>query len=169
MKFSLREWNISDVDSLISYANNFEIAKNMSDQFPHPYTSENASNFICAATKSTPAHILAIDINGAAVGGIGLHQQTDIFSKNAELGYWLAQPFWGKGIATEAVERIVVYGFNTFGFNRIFARPFGTNLASQKVLEKAGFILEGRFRDTIFKNGQYYDELVYAIRAPEQR
>ena len=81
----------------------------------------------------------------------------------------MAQPFWGKGIATQAVERMVTYGFNTFGFNRIFARPFGTNLASQKVLEKAGFILEGRFHNTIFKNGVYYDELVYAIRSQEQR
>ena len=84
--------------------------------------------------------------------------------KNAELGYWLAEPFWGKGIITYAIQEMVEYGFKTFDITRIFAIPFGTNIASQKALEKAGFILEARLNKTIFKNGEYQDELIYAIR-----
>ena len=83
------------------------------------------------------------------------------------MGYWLAEPFWGKGIITGAVRQMLEYGFKTFDINRIFARPFGTNIASQKVLEKTGFVLEARFEKTFFKNGEYLDECVYAIRRME--
>ena len=81
-----------------------------------------------------------------------------------ELGYWLAEPFWGNGIITEAIQQIVKYGFETFDITRIFARPYGYNIASQKALEKAGFTLEARFVDTFFKNGKFEDEWVYAVR-----
>jgi RimJ/RimL family protein N-acetyltransferase len=107
---------------------------------------------------------LAISVEGIAVGGIGLHRQNDISSMNAELGYWLGEAYWSKGIMTAAVIRMVEYGFIHFDFNRIFARPFGSNFASQKVLEKAGFILEARFYGTFFKDGVFEDELVYAVR-----
>jgi RimJ/RimL family protein N-acetyltransferase len=107
---------------------------------------------------------MAIDINGEACGGIGIHPQDDIQCKNAELGYWLGEPFWGKGIITSAILQMVENGFNSFDINRIFARPFGSNLASQKVLEKTGFILEAKLEKTLFKNGIYEDELIYAIR-----
>jgi [ribosomal protein S5]-alanine N-acetyltransferase len=164
MNFTLRPWNINDLDSLVKYANNKEIAKNMTDQFPHPYTIENGKAFIEYATKGSPPNIFAIDIDGVAIGGIGIHPQTDIHRKNAELGYWLAEPFWGKGIISAAVKQMIDYGFKNFDIDRIFARPFGTNKGSQKVLEKSGFVLEAKFEKTLFKNGQYIDELVYAIR-----
>lgn len=164
MNFSLRPWDISDLGSLVKFANNFKIAKNMTDRFPHPYSAADGKAFIALATQDSPVHIFAIDIMGQAAGGIGLHPQADIHRKNAELGYWLAEPFWGKGITCRAVKQIVDYGFRTFDIDRIFARPFGTNKASQRVLEKAGFILEARFEKTLFKNGEYLDELVYAIR-----
>lgn len=164
MQFKLRPFNISDIDSLVKYANNSKIAANLTNQFPHPYTKENGEAFIKMATQNIPIPIFAIDINGNASGGIGIHLQNDIHIKNAELGYWLAEPFWGKGIMTKAVTQMVDYGFKTFDITRIFARPYGTNIGSQKVLEKAGFILEGRFKNTIFKNGKYLDELIYAIR-----
>ena len=77
-----------------------------------------------------------------------------------------AEPFWGQGIMTKAVSKIVDYGFKNLDITRIFARPFGTNIGSQKVLEKAGFVLEGKFNATIFKNGEYLDELIYAVRKP---
>ncbi len=162
--FTLRPWTTADLNSLVTFADNTEIAKFMTDQFPHPYTSENGKAFIAAASKGSPLHIFAIDINGQAAGGIGIHPQTDIHRKNAELGYWLAEPFWGHGIITKAVLQIVDYGFKNFEINRIFARPFGTNKASQRVLEKAGFKLEARFEKSLFKNGEYIDELVYAVR-----
>jgi len=164
MDFKLRPWQITDLDSLVKYGNNLSVAKFMSDQFPHPYTAEKGRAFISFATQDDPIHIFAIDVNGEAVGGIGLHPQADIYCKNAELGYWLAEPFWGKGIITEAIRQIVSYGFSTYPINRIYARPFGTNIASQKVLEKAGFRLEARFEKTFYKNGEYLDELVYAVR-----
>ncbi len=167
MHFSLRPWTPTDVENLVLSANNYEIAKYMTNQFPHPYTTEAGEAFILFATEGNPATIFAIDIDGRASGGIGLHPQTDIHCKNAELGYWLAQPFWGKGIITEAILQMTDYGFATFDINRIFARPFGTNKGSQKALERAGFTLEARFDKTYFKNGMYQDELVYAIRKNE--
>jgi RimJ/RimL family protein N-acetyltransferase len=164
MEFKLRSWNLNDLESLVRYANNYNIAKNLTNQFPHPYTKENGESFIAMATKNDPLTIFAIEINGQAAGGIGLHLQQDIHCKNAELGYWLAEPFWGKGIITRAIKQIVAYGFKTFEIDRIFARPFGYNLGSQKVLTKSGFLLEGKFEKTIYKFGEYQDELIYAVR-----
>lgn len=164
MEFKLRPWNISDLDSLVKYANNWNVAKNLTDKFPFPYSEKSGRAFIEFATKDDPIHIFAIDINGQAVGGIGIHPQDDIHRKNAELGYWLAEPFWGKGVISNAVKQSVDFAFDTFKIDRVFARPFGTNLASQKVLEKNGFILEGRFEKVLFKNNEYLDELIYAVR-----
>jgi [ribosomal protein S5]-alanine N-acetyltransferase len=167
MDFELRPWTMDDLDDLVAAANNFKIAKNMMDMFPHPYHQENGKAFIEMTMKASPPNIMAIVVEGKANGGIGIHPQHDVHRKNAELGYWLAEPFWGKGIVPKAVERMVKYAFDNFDITRIFARPFGTNKASQRVLEKAGFILEARFDKTIFKNNEYQDELVYAIRRPQ--
>lgn len=164
MQFTLRPWQTTDLDSLVHYANNPRIAQNLMNRFPHPYTAENGRAFIAMCIQPPPAHILAIEVEGKAAGGIGLHPQEDVYCKNAELGYWLAEPYWGKGIVTAAVVQMVEYGFANWDFTRIFARPFGTNTASQRVLEKAGFTLEARFEKTIYKNGQFLDELVYAVR-----
>ena len=164
MEFLLRPWVMTDLAILVKYANNERIAANLMNRFPHPYTMENGKAFIEMASLASPAHVLAIEIHGEAAGGIGLHPQEDIYHKNAELGYWLAEPYWGKGIATKAVRQMVDYGFEKFNIQRIFARPFGRNIASQKVLEKAGFALEAKFEKTIFKNGLYEDEWVYAVR-----
>ncbi len=164
MNFILRPFSLNDIESSMEYANNYKIAANLTNQFPHPYTRESGERFIEMATQHSPPTILAIDIDGKASGGIGLHPQTDIHIKNAELGYWLAEPFWGQGIMTKAVLQMVDYGFKNLDINRIFARPFGSNIGSQKVIEKAGFVLEGKFKDTIYKNGEYLDELIYAVR-----
>lgn len=164
MEFKLRPWYRGDIPSLVKYANNSKIAANLTDQFPHPYKWENGEAFVEMATKNDPTTIFAIDINGEATGGIGLHIQTDIHKKNMELGYWIAQPFWGKGIMTKAVLQMVEYGFKTFDIERIFACPFGTNIGSQKVLEKAGFILEAKIEKNLFKNEEFLDEMIYAVR-----
>jgi RimJ/RimL family protein N-acetyltransferase len=164
MNFTLRPWSITDADSLVKHANNFKIAKFMTDRFPHPYTIDNAKEFIAFANNDTPVHIFAIDINGQAVGGIGIHPQYDVYKKNAEIGYWLGESFWGKGIMPDAIMQMTGFAFENYDINRIFARPFGTNAASQKVLKKAGFKLEGKFEMTVCKNGEYLDELIYAIR-----
>jgi len=113
-----------------------------------------------------PVRVFAIEVNGIPCGSIGLMVQPDIHRKNAEMGYWLAEPYWGQGIMTEAVRQMIEFGFYNLDINRIFARPFSINIASQRVLEKAGMKLDGRFEKTLFKNGQYLDELIYAIRKP---
>jgi [ribosomal protein S5]-alanine N-acetyltransferase len=164
MNFQLRPWTMDDLDSLVRYANNFSISKYLRDVFPHPYNIENGKAFIEMATKKLPIHIFAIDVNGEAAGAIGIHPQNDIYRKSAELGYWIGEPFWGKGIVTEAIRQMVKFAFSNYDINRVFAISFGTNTASQRVLEKAGFQLEATLGKTIFKNGELYDELIYAIR-----
>lgn len=164
MDFTLRAWTISDLDRLVSHANNWHVAKNLTDKFPFPYNEVHAKAFIEFATKGDLDHIFAIDINSNVVGGIGIHSQEDIHRKNTELGYWLAESYWGKGIMSRAIERAVNFAFDTFDIVRLFARPFGTNYASQKVLEKNGFILEGRFEKVLFKNNEFLDELIYVVR-----
>ncbi|MBL7897096.1 MAG: GNAT family N-acetyltransferase [Crocinitomicaceae bacterium] len=163
MNCVIRPWKLSDLESLVKYANNPAVAKNMTDGFPHPYTKESGEKFLSMAMNA-PDRVFAIEVNDEAVGGIGVHPLSDIMRKNAELGYWLAEPFWGKGIVVNAIGQIVPLAFENLDIDRIFARPFGTNLASQRVLEKAGFKFEARFEKTIIKNGVLLDELYYAIR-----
>jgi len=153
-----------DLDQLVQYANNWNVAKNMTDQFPNPYTLDHGKSFIEFANSESPVHIFAIDVNGIAIGGIGIHPQKDIYQKNVELGYWLAEPFWGQGIVSASLKMIVQFAFEHYDIERIFARPFGTNLASQRILEKNGFTLEARLEKVLFKKGEYLDELIYALR-----
>lgn len=164
MNFYLRPWDIKDVGSLVKYANNPLIAKNLTNKFPYPYTESDGRRFINMATQDKPIHVFAIDIEGEAIGGIGIHPQDDVYCKNAELGYWLAQPFWGHGIISRAIEQVIDIAFALFEIERIYARPFGTNIASQRVLEKNHFILEARFEKTFFKNNEMLDEYVYGYR-----
>ena len=166
-QFILRAWQLSDLDSLVEHANNINISRYMTDGFIHPYTREAGERFIEFATKDDPIHIFAIEVEGKAVGGIGIHPQGDVMRKNAELGYWLSEKYWGRGIMTEAIKEAVKFAFFTYDINRIYARPFGNNPASARVLEKAGFHFETRFEKTIFKNGEYLDELYYAVRSKE--
>lgn len=163
MTVSLRTWNLSDLDWLVKNGNNAAIAKNMTDSFPHPFTLEKAKTFVEGTLSDTPTRIFAILYNGELAGSIGLHPQTDIKRKNAEMGYWLAEQFWGKGIATEAVKLMLDYGFKHFDVHRIFARPFSFNIGSQKVLEKAGFQFESLLKNGFFKSGVFTDELIYSV------
>lgn len=163
-KCILRPWKTSDLDDLVHHANNPKIAANLTDAFPNPYTPVEGRKFLEQVTTETPARILAIEVDGHVVGSIGLHLQTDIHRKNAELGYFLGEKYWGKGIMTDAVKQMIVYGFDHFEIDRIFARPFGRNKGSQTVLERSGFILEAALKGTLIKNGQLEDELIYGIR-----
>ncbi|MFZ4785166.1 MAG: GNAT family N-acetyltransferase [Flavobacteriales bacterium] len=165
--FRLRPWLPTDANALAKCANNPKIAANLTNAFPHPYTLEHAESFIAMVMAHSTQRILCIEVNGQVAGSIGLHPQSDIMERNLELGYFLAEEFWGKGIATHAVKDMVKYGFDHFDVDRIYARPFGTNIASQRVLEKAGFKLEARFEQTIFKLGRFEDELYYAVRKTE--
>lgn len=163
MDFTLREWTIDDADALAKYANNPKIANNLTDNFPHPYTKKNAIFFISNITTMDTNLIYAIDHQGEAVGGIGLHMQDDVYRKNAELGYWLAEAYWGKGIMTRLIPKAIESGFDKLDIHRIYARPYGRNIASQRVLEKCGLKLEARLKEAFYKNNQYEDELIYTI------
>lgn len=162
--YKLRKWNVNDLESLVKYANNWNIAKNMTDSFPFPYTKNDGETFINFANQENKNHIFAIDIAGKAVGSIGLHLQEDIYRKNAEIGYWLAEPYWNKGIMSKTIAQVVDFAFHNFDIQRIYAKPFGTNTASQKCLEKVGFFFEARLKNSIFKNEKYIDEFIFSIQ-----
>ncbi len=163
-KCILRKWSTSDLEALVGFANNVNIARFLTDAFPFPYTKEAGEKFLAAAMEDMPIRMFAVDVGGEALGSVGISLQTDIRAKNAELGYMLAEPHWGRGIMTDAVKQMVEYAFDTFDITRIFTRPFGNNKASHRVLEKAGFKLEATFVNTVYKNGEFLDERFYAVR-----
>ena len=136
----------------------------MTDEFPFPYTHKDSIQFIKVIANSGDNIDFAIEIIQRAVGNIGIHPQKGIMRKNAELEYWLEQKYWGQGIISEAVKEMVRFAFENYDIIRLYARPFGTNTASQSVLVKNGFKLEARIEKNIFKNGEYIDELIYAVR-----
>lgn len=166
MQFELRPFQHSDLSSLVKHANNYNIAKNLSNKFPFPYTQDDGIAFINLALSATPQEIFAIVVNGEVAGSIGVHPQADFYCKNAEMGYWIAEEYWGQGIVPQAIPLMIKYGFKTFDITRIFARTFDTNIKSQRVLEKTGFKLEAELAGTFYKNGTVYDELIYAVRKP---
>jgi RimJ/RimL family protein N-acetyltransferase len=162
-QFTLRPFVLSDVDALVKHANNPRIAMNLRDGFPHPYTEKDGQNWIRMVMENKADLILAIEINGEACGGIGLHGGKDVYRFNAEIGYWLSEKYWGKGIISEAVKLVVDHGFTHYKWTRIHAGVFSSNPASMKVLEKCGFSQEAHFRKSVLKGGKYLDEHVYSI------
>jgi [ribosomal protein S5]-alanine N-acetyltransferase len=162
MNFILRPWELSDLESVSKHGTTKNISNFMSDSFPD--SVEKWKLFLEYAISKKSILYRAIEINGEAVGGIGISPQSGIYRINAELGYWLGQDYWGQGIITNAITEIVKLAFEKFTINRIYATPFENNVASHKVLEKCGFKLEARFEKIVNKNGEFLDELVYAIR-----
>jgi RimJ/RimL family protein N-acetyltransferase len=164
---TLRKWRRSDIPSLARYANNRKIWLNLRDRFPHPYTESDAHIWVAVCTAHRGAAVqFAIDRGGEAIGGIGFEPLTDVHRHTAEIGYWIAEPFWGAGIATAAVRFATDYGFAALSLERIQATVFEWNAASVRVLEKAGYILEGRLRRSILKDGRLADSLMYARIRP---
>lgn len=165
MDFTLRKWNLSDALDVARYANNEKIACNLRDGFPYPYTEENAISYIESCMVGNDAEKLcrAIAVDGEAVGSIGVFLGSDVYRKSAELGYWLAEKYWGKGIMTQAVKLICAEAFEKLDVARIYAEPFGHNLGSRRVLEKAGFTYEGIMKCGVCKNGIIYDYCMYAL------
>jgi ribosomal-protein-alanine N-acetyltransferase len=140
------------------------ISDNLADGFPFPYTKDFGLNFIKRVSKEEPTKIFAITFDNEAIGSIGIFPDNDIYRKNAAIAYWLAEPYWGKGITPIAIKSILAYGFNDLGIERIYAKPFGSNLNSQRVLEKVGFHLEAVLSGVVWKNNEYLDERIYGIR-----
>ena len=150
------------MDSLARYANNRLIWINLRDAFPHPYTKRDARDFIHEAQRRTPETMFAIAVNDDAVGGIGFVLHPDVERVSAEIGYWLGEPFWGRGLTTEALVAVTAYAIRTHGLTRVYAVPFAWNTASCRVLEKAGYVLEARLRRSAIKDGRLTDQMQYA-------
>jgi len=159
----LRGWRRSDASSLARHANNPKIWRNLRDAFPHPYTVVDAHAWIRNASAARPPTHFAIDVKGEAVGSIAMLVQRDVHRRSAEVGYWLSEEHWGRGIATEALGAFVEYAFSSFDVCRLFATAFEWNPASVRVLEKCGFTLEGRRRKAVTKEGRTIDDFLYAL------
>ena len=158
----LRPWRKGDEEALVRHANNRKVSINLRDHFPHPYTMEDARSWIerCLAASEPPA-TLAIEHEGEPIGGVGLQPLADVARFTAEVGYWLGEPFWGRGFATEALIRLTGYAFERFAFERLEAWVFATNPASARVLEKAGYEREATMKRAVFKDGRFLDCHVY--------
>jgi len=164
----VRTWLPSDAESLAVHANNRKIWQNLRDAFPHPYTQEDAHAFIRLALARTPETFFAIDSDGQAVGGIGFTLHGDVERVSAEIGYWLSEAFWGRGIVTEALRALTQYAIRTHGLTRVYAVPYEWNRASFRVLEKAGYVAEARLRRSAIKDGHVIDQVLYAYVVPEE-
>jgi ribosomal-protein-alanine N-acetyltransferase len=159
----LRPWAAGDEPMLVRHANNYKVWRSLRDGFPHPYTLADAEQWINFTEQQSPQTFFAIEVGGEAVGGVGLEPQSDIERLSAEIGYWLGEALWGKGIATAAVRALSAYGFKELGLTRIFAVPLISSSASMRVLEKAGYIREGVLRRSAIKEGIVLDQVLYAL------
>lgn len=163
--FRLRAWKTEDAEPLAQAANNPNIAKNLRNIFPDPYTLEDAVWYIndCISKEGKNQITFAIEVNGKAAGSIGIFVKDDIYEKSGELGYWLSEDYWHQGIVSRAVRMICKEAFETFDIIRIFAEPFADNAGSRAVLEKAGFTYEGTMRNGVYKNGEIHSYCIYSI------
>jgi [ribosomal protein S5]-alanine N-acetyltransferase len=157
----VRPFRPSDLESLVKYANDPLVASQLRDRFPHPYTLEIGRAYLEAVALAEPVESFAIDVGGAAVGGVGVHPGSDVGRASAEIGYWLGREFWGCGIATAAVRAVADHFLETAVYCRLHAHTFEGNLASQRVLEKCGFVKEGVFRKAVLKNGRLFDAVMF--------
>ena len=157
----LRPWVEADAPAIAKHANNRKIAENMRDGFPYPYTIQDAYNWL-NMTVNTNHIMLAIEVQGEAAGGIGVMFQDNVYRLSAELGYWIGEQHWRKGITSEAIRKLSAYVFENTGVVRIYADIFSPNIPSMRTIEKAGFHLEGIHKKAVYKNGKLLDEHVYA-------
>lgn len=162
-KSVIRSWERADATAMAVHANSHAVWLNLRDRFPHPYTRNHAVSFIHRVKMNRPETTFCIEVDGEAVGGIGFMLQHDIERVSAEIGYWLGEKYWGRGICTEALCALTNYAIESHGLTRIFALPFAHNAASCRVLEKAGYALEGHLRRSAIKDGQIRDQKLYAF------
>ena len=166
-KCIIRSFQHSDKAALVKYADNKKIFIRLKDRFPHPYTEEDAEEWLGLACNQNPELNFAIANDTELIGAVGLQLQDDVNRFSAEIGYWVAEPFWGIGIAASALMGMTDYAFKHYEFNRLFAGVFEGNDASVKVLAKAGYKLEGKLRKAVYKEGNFLDEHIYSILREE--
>ena len=160
----LRTWSYNDAEQLSVIADNKRIADNLRDGFPNPYSLSDAINWLNSIIPlNNPPRFFAITIEESLIGSIGIVTKTDIYRKNVEIGYFLAEEFWSRGIATKAIKVVTSYAFREFDIIRVYAEPFADNRASIKALEKAGFNREAYFSKNVIKNGIVKDSCIYSV------
>lgn len=164
----LRPWSADDAVQLASIANNKNIADNLRDGFPFPYSIDDAENWLKQIIpENSPPRFFAITVGGILVGSIGIVSKTDIYRKNFETGYFLSEEYWGRGIATRAIKAVTSYAFKEFDIVRVYAEPFADNAGSRRALEKAGFSLEATLKNNVIKNGIIKDSCIYSVLKEE--
>jgi len=162
----IRSYRPEDLAALLRYAGERAVSVQLRDRFPYPYTHEAGEEWLRRMAEQQPETDFAIATGSHLIGGIGLELRDDVERGSAEVGYWLGQPFWGRGIATAALQAFCGWAFSHFGLVRLQACVFESNPASGRVLEKSGFRLEGRLRQAVLKEGRRMDMLVYGLLKP---
>ncbi len=167
----IRKWKLSDAADLAAAVSNKKVQDNLRDGLPYPYTEQDGAEFISdmLSADEDETFAFAVTIDNKAVGSIGVFRQGNIHRQTAELGYYIAEEYWGKGIMTEAVRQTCEYVFDKSDIIRIYAEPFAYNTASCRVLEKAGFQYEGTLRNNAVKNGKVIDMKMYSLLKAEMR
>jgi [ribosomal protein S5]-alanine N-acetyltransferase len=163
---TIRTWTDSDAESLQRHADNRNVSIHLRDRFPYPYGMEQARQFLEWIAKQPAPTVWAIEVGGEAAGGIGIEMHGDVERVSAEIGYWLGESVWGRGIATEALKAVTADAFRRFDITRLYALPFADHAASVRVLEKAGYVREGHLRRSAIKNGTIRDQLLFAAYKP---
>lgn len=160
----LRPWSILDAAQLAAIANNKNIADNLRDGFPVPYSLSDAKNWLdIILPENIPPRFFAVTLDKSLIGSVGIVTKGDIYRKNVEIGYFLAEEYWGKGIATKVIKAATSYAFNNFDIVRVYAEPFADNPGSRRALEKAGFSLEATLKRNVVKNGIIKDSCIYSV------
>ena len=162
----VRDWRESDGEALVRFADNRRVWRNLKDRFPHPYTPKDADAWLALARTDPAKTGWAIEVDGLAVGGIGLRPLDDVYARTAHIGYWLGEPYWGRGIMTGAVRAVSAEMLGKSRYLRLEAPVFAWNPASMRVLEKCGYVREGIMRKAVFKDGEVTDCMLYAKVAP---
>ncbi|MEZ3461696.1 MAG: GNAT family N-acetyltransferase [Lachnospiraceae bacterium] len=162
---TIRKWKLSDAGDLAAALSNKKVQDNLRDGLPYPYTEQDGADFIAAmlAADENDTFAFAVTVDDKAIGSIGVFRQENIHRQTAEMGYYIAEEYWGRGIMTEVVRQTCAYVFARSDIIRIYAEPFAYNTASCRVLEKAGFQYEGTLRSNAVKNGRVTDMKMYAL------
>ncbi len=160
---TIRSYRPDDAEALVRYANNRNVSRHLRDRFPHPYTPRAADGWLRHVAAQDPETSFAIATAEELIGGIGLELGDDVYRRSAEIGFWLGEPYWGRGIATAVVSAFTAWALEQFDLLRIWGCVFEDNPASARVLEKAGYTLEGRMRSAVVKEGRTQDELIYGF------
>ncbi len=163
----LRRWRDGDQPSLVQHANDEGVARWLRDGFPHPYTAADADGWVDHAGTALAGLVFAIDVDGKAVGSVGLMPGADVFAWSAEVGYWLGRAFWGRGLAPLALAALSAHALGPMGYLRLYAGVFAGNERSARVLAKCGYELEGVRRAAVVKRGTMYDEAVWVRLAAD--